>query len=103
MSSNRVVKPVSFNLDKESDMLEHINKYDNFSSYIKSLVVKDMNYNDKLEDIQKSINDLKVLLENKKITEIESSINVKEDTKTNNVDLEQRSIIDNILNSNKHK
>lgn len=101
MSKSRDVKSVSFNRETESKLLDHINKFDNFSSYVKNLIINDMNYTNKLEEIQNSINDIKVLLDNKKITDLEN--NTKENNNTNNIDLEQRNIINNILNANKHK
>lgn len=99
MSKSRDVKSVSFNKETESKLLDHISKFDNFSSYVKHLIINDMNYTNKLEDIQNSIYDLRKILENKRITDIEdNNTNIEEDNNTNkNVDLEQINIIKNIL------
>jgi hypothetical protein len=65
MSKNRIVKPVSFNLEKESKIIEHINQYDNFSSYVKYLIINDMNSNNNILELIKSVENIKDILNNK--------------------------------------
>lgn len=103
MNNNRCVKSVSFSSEREGDLIKHIEKFDNFSSYIKFLIIKDMDLNNQLTEIQESINQIKCILENKNFNFEENLKN--EDDKFYNgenkkVDKEQKNMIENILNLN---
>lgn len=101
MSNNRCVKSVSFSSEREGDLIRHIEKFDNFSSYVKFLIIKDMNLNNQITEIQESIHQIKCILENKKFI-VEENLKNEENKFCNednkNVDKEQKSMIENILN-----
>ena len=101
MSSNRCIKSVSFSSDRECDLIRHIEKFDDFSSYVKFLIIKDMNSNNQLTEIQESIHQIKCILENKNFNLEENSKN-KDDKfchdENKKVDKEQKNMIENILN-----
>lgn len=98
--NNRCVKSVSFSIDREKDLINHIEKFDNFSSYVKFLIIKDMNLNNKLSEMQESINQIKNILENTNLNvkdDLKNDTEFKTDNKINKVDKEQKNMIENIF------
>ena len=101
MSNNRYIKSVSFNTEREIDLIAHIEKFDNFSSYVKFLIIKDMNLNNQLTEMQDSIHQIKCILENKNFNIEEDLKNEKEllcKNENKKVDKEQKNMIENIFN-----
>lgn len=101
MSNDRCVKSVSFNGEREEDLIRHIEKFDNFSSYVKGLIIKDMNLNNQLTEMQESIYQIKSILENKNFNFEENTKNKEQkfyNEENKKIDKEQKNMIENILN-----
>lgn len=105
MAKNRELKPVSFNPENDTDVeiLNYLEeKKIRFSSYVKQLILKDMNNeNNNLDNVVDAINNLGDIIKNSTIT-VDNSIKkdaaLDEKISKNTDEDESKNIINNILN-----
>lgn len=99
MTSKRKLKPISFSLNSENDikLLEYVEKFDSFGSYVKDLILKDMETANSNNEIANAINRLSdIFMKNNFTIEKKEDITFKEN---NDIDEEQKNIIKGFLNT----